>query len=156
MATLIRRLVGLRRDGSGQALVEFAMVTPIFLLIFAGMADFAMLFKSYQTAVNAAREGARIAVLPGYEVGSFASTKTRARDYMVAGGLACSGCVFVDSPFDVPLGGGVVAAGVRVRVRYTYNFLFIGRIVGLINGTFRSSLPFEVSSTMRNEVQSSS
>jgi hypothetical protein len=49
-----------------------------------------------------------------------------------------------------------MAQGVRVRVRYTYTFLFIGRIVGLINGTFQSNLPFEVSSTMRNEVQSSS
>jgi len=132
------------------------MVTPVFLLIFAGMADFALLFKSYQTSLNAAREGARIAVLPGYDVGGFASTKQRAADYMVAGGLVCGGCVFVDSPFDVSLGGGVVARGVRVRVRYTYDFLFIGRVVGLINGTFQSNLPFEVSSTMRNEVQSSS
>jgi len=42
-----------------------------------------------------------------------------------------------------------------VRVRYTYNFLFIGKIVGLIQGTFRSNLPFEVNAVMRNEVQSS-
>ena len=152
MATLIRHL---RRSDSGQALVEFAMVTPLFLLIFAGMSDFALLFKSYQTALNAAREGARIAVLQGYDAGAYAQPKLRARDYMVAGGLACSGCVFVDAPVNVDLGGGKTAKGVRVRVQHTYNFLFIGRVVGLINGTFRSNLPFEVSSTMRNEVQAS-
>jgi len=131
------------------------MVTPLFLLIFAGMTDFALLFKSYQTALNAAREGARIAVLPGYEAGSYASAKARAAEYMTAGGLVCSGCVLVDSPFSVDIGGGSTANGIRVRVRYTYNFLFIGRVVGLINGSFQSNLPFEVSSTMRKEVQSS-
>jgi len=148
----------LRRFGcgdSGQALVEFAMVVPVFLLLFAGMSDFALLFKSYQSSVNAAREGARIAVLQGYDAGSYAAPKQRAKDYMVAAGLACSSCVNVDSPVNIDLGGGKTAKGVRVRVSYTYNFLFIGRIVGLINGTFRSNLPFEVSATMRNEAQSS-
>jgi hypothetical protein len=155
MASLMGRL---RRAGGekGQALVEFAMVTPLFLLIFAGMSDFALLFKSYQTSLNAAREGARIAVLQGYDADEYAQPKARAADYMEAGGLVCSSCVLVDAPFDVDIGGGKVVQGVRVRVQYTYNFLFIGRVVGLINGTFRSDLPFEVSSTMRNEVQSSS
>lgn len=150
MAALIRRF---RRSESGQALVEFAMVTPLFLLMFAGMSDFALLFKSYQTSLNAAREGARIAVLQGYDDDDYARPKERAADYMVAGGLTCSGCVEVDAPFDVDLGGGVTAEGVRVRVEYTYQFLFIGRVIGLLNGTFRSDLPYEVSSTMRNEVQ---
>jgi Flp pilus assembly protein TadG len=153
MATLIRRVAVLRRECSGQALVEFAMVMPIFLLIFAGMADFALLFKSYQTSLNAAREGARIAVLQGYDKDTYAVPKQRAKDYMVAGGLACTDCVEVDAPVNITL-GAAVAKGVTVRVNYTYNFLFMGRVVGLISGTFRSDLPFEVSSTMRNEVQS--
>jgi len=155
MAALMRRLRRLGRGDSGQALVEFAMVTPLFLLIFAGMADFALLFKSYQTSLNAAREGARIAVLEGYDAGSFAAPKQRAADYMTAAGLTCSSCVFVDSAVPIPIGGGKSIKGVRVRVKYTYNFLFIGKVVGLINGTFRSNLPFEVSATMRNEIQAS-
>ena len=155
MAALIRRLRSFAKEHHGQALVEFAMVTPLFLFIFAGMADFALLFKSYQVSLNAAREGARIAVLPGYDAGGYAATKQRAADYMVAGGLTCSSCVFVDAPFNVPLGGGVTAKGVRVRVQHTYTFLFVGRIVGLLNGTFVSSLPFEVNAVMRAEIQTS-
>jgi hypothetical protein len=151
MAILIRWL---RRVDSGQALVEFAMVLPVFLLIFAGMSDFALLFKSYQVSLNAAREGARIAVLAGYDANSFAEPKARAAAYMAAGGLTCSGCVLVDSPFNIDLGGGKIVKGVRVRVNYTYNFLFIGRVVGLISGTFRSNLPFTVNSIMRTEIQS--
>jgi len=151
----MRRMRRNGRGDSGQALVEFAMVLPVFLLVFAGMADFAMLFKSYQTSLNAAREGARIAVLQGYDANSYLATKTRAAAYMTTSGLACSSCVFVDPSINVDIGGGKTIKGVRVRVRYTYNFLFIGRIVGLINGTFRSNLPFEVSSTMRYEAQPS-
>ena len=151
----MRRMRRFGRGDSGQALVEFAMVLPVFLLLFAGMSDFALLFKSYQTSLNAAREGARIAVLQGYDAGSFAAPKTRAANYMTAGGLTCSSCVFVDSPFPVDIGGGKSVQGVRVRVRYTYNFLFIGRIVGLINGTFRPNLAFEVNAVMRNEIQAS-
>jgi hypothetical protein len=157
MATLMRRNRSFGRGDSGQALVEFAMVLPVFLLVFAGMADFAMLFKSYQTAQNAAREGARIAVLQGYDANSYAQPIARAKSYMTASGLACaSGCVFVDPLVNVPVGPTTNIKGVRVRVRYTYNFLFIGRIVGLINGTFRSNLPFETSATMRYETLPSS
>jgi Flp pilus assembly protein TadG len=154
MAALIRPARAGRSD-SGQALVEFAMVMPVFLLIFAGMADFAFLFKSYQTSVNAAREGARLAVLQGYDANAYAAPKTRAANYMTAGGLTCSSCVLVDS-VPVTIAVGKTVQGVRVRVSYTYNFMFIGRIVGLINGTFRSNLPFTVSATMRSEVQPSS
>ena len=151
----MRRMRRFGRGDSGQALVEFAMVLPVFLLVFAGMSDFAMLFKSYQTSLNAAREGARIAVLQGYDANSYAQPKARAASYMTTSGLACSSCVFVDPSIDVPIGGGKTIKGVRVRVQYTYNFLFIGRIVGLIRGTFRSNLPFEVSATMRYEAQPS-
>lgn len=153
MAALIRRF---RLEGSGQAIVEFAMVLPVFLLIFAGMADFALLFKSYQTSLNAAREGARMAVLPGYEdEGDYTVPKQRAADYMIAGGLTCTDCVDVNA-VDVTLASGGPAQGVEVRVSYTYEFLFIGRIIGLLNGTFQSNLPYEVTTIMRAEVQSSS
>ncbi len=148
----MRRVLRFRRGTRGQALIEFALVTPVFLLVFASMADFALLFKSYQVALNAAREGARLAVLQGYDANSYQIPKQRASDYMTAAGLTCSGCVAATA-VSVPLSGGGTAGGVRVQVSYTYNFLFIGRVVGLINGTFRSNLPFSVTATMRNEIQ---
>ena len=50
----------------GQALVEFAMVLPVFFLIVAGMFDFGLGIYSDLTLVNAAREGARLgAIEPG-------------------------------------------------------------------------------------------
>jgi Flp pilus assembly protein TadG len=43
----------------GQALVEFALVVPLFLLLIAGMIDFGLGLNASITVTNAAREGAR-------------------------------------------------------------------------------------------------
>ncbi|MGZ9275616.1 MAG: TadE/TadG family type IV pilus assembly protein [Candidatus Limnocylindrales bacterium] len=47
-----------RRHSRGQSLVEFALVVPILLLIFAGIADFGRAFYAYVAVENAAKEGA--------------------------------------------------------------------------------------------------
>ena len=44
----------------GQALVEFALVLPLFLLLLAGMVDFGLGLNASITVTNAAREGARL------------------------------------------------------------------------------------------------
>ncbi len=47
------------RTGSvGQSLAEFALVTPILLLVFAGAADFGRAYYAYVAIENAAKEGA--------------------------------------------------------------------------------------------------
>jgi Flp pilus assembly protein TadG len=51
------------RRGSGQSLVEFALVVPLFLLLVAGMVDFGLALYSNITTINAAREGARLSVI---------------------------------------------------------------------------------------------
>ena len=50
-----------RRENSrsGQALVEFALVVPILLLILLGIVDFARAWNVYEVLTDAAREGAR-------------------------------------------------------------------------------------------------
>jgi Flp pilus assembly protein TadG len=45
----------------GQAMVEMALITPIFLLLVLGLIDFAGAFHARITITNAAREGARLA-----------------------------------------------------------------------------------------------
>jgi len=46
------------RGGLGQALVEFALVAPIMLLIFAGLVQFAFIFERQIGIENAVRDGA--------------------------------------------------------------------------------------------------
>jgi Flp pilus assembly protein TadG len=47
----------------GQALVEFAMVLPIFLLVLSAVCDFGFLLFQRMSVINAAREGARAAIM---------------------------------------------------------------------------------------------
>ncbi|MBF8300642.1 MAG: Pilus assembly protein TadE, partial [Acidobacteria bacterium] len=44
-------------------LLEVAITMPVLLLIGAGIFEFGRAYRTWQTLVNAAREGARVAVL---------------------------------------------------------------------------------------------
>jgi hypothetical protein len=54
-----------RRPARGQALVEFAMVAPIFFLLVFGIIEGGRFILYYQTLNNATREGARYAIVHG-------------------------------------------------------------------------------------------
>lgn len=56
-----------RERHKGQALVEFALVIPLFLLLLVGLFDLGRAVFSYNTLTNAAREGARIAIVNQYK-----------------------------------------------------------------------------------------
>ena len=49
------------KEESGQAIVEFALVLPLFLLLVMGIIDFGWLFYNYIAVENSARNAARIA-----------------------------------------------------------------------------------------------
>ena len=51
------------RDRRGQSMVEFALVLPIFVLILVGIFDFGRAIYAFNTISNAAREGARLAIV---------------------------------------------------------------------------------------------
>jgi hypothetical protein len=55
------------RKGRGQAMVEFALVIPIFLLLLVGLFDLGRAVFAFNTLTNAAREGARMAIVNQYE-----------------------------------------------------------------------------------------
>ncbi len=53
----------LEADDSGQALAEFALIMPILFLLLAGIIGFGRAWNIQQVVVDAAREGARVAVV---------------------------------------------------------------------------------------------
>ena len=53
----------MKKREDGQAMVEFALILPIFLLILCGIIDFGWLFYNQLSLNNACREGARYAVV---------------------------------------------------------------------------------------------
>lgn len=59
----------LRRRGSrGQALVEFALILPIFILLLVGLFDVGRAIYAYNTVSNATREALREAIVHQDEV----------------------------------------------------------------------------------------
>ena len=49
--------------GRGQTLVEFALVLPVFILVLVSLFDLGRGVFAYNTLTNAAREGARLAIV---------------------------------------------------------------------------------------------
>lgn len=71
------RLRGFSRGQSGGVLVEFAMVIPLFLLLFFGLIDFARIGFSYVMANKATERAVRIAVVRGSACGPLAVANQR-------------------------------------------------------------------------------
>lgn len=53
----------IHRRARGQGLVEFALVLPIFLILLMGVFDLGRAVFAYNSVTNAAREGARLAIV---------------------------------------------------------------------------------------------
>lgn len=59
-----------RRDDGGQALVEFALVLPVLLMLIVGLFDVARAVQAENTLAFAAREAARYAIVHGSDAAS--------------------------------------------------------------------------------------
>lgn len=59
MSKLVRKLQGLFRRDDGTQMIEFAIVFPVLLLLFAGTTELGRLFYTYTTLAKATRGGAR-------------------------------------------------------------------------------------------------
>lgn len=134
----------------GSQLIEFALVFPMLLLVMLGIIDFGFLFQRYEVLTNAAREGARVAVLPGY---STTDVQTRVSQYLVAGGLTTTITPPAVSAATSSIGGSCMTL-TTVTVIYPHTFLFLGPIVGLMGGSGFTSKTLQATATMRNEVTS--
>jgi hypothetical protein len=148
---LLRRLVPSER---GAELIEFALVLPMLLLLVLGIVDFGFLFQRLEVVTNAAREGARIAVLPSY---SAYDIRLRVNTYLTEGGVPVSPGNPIINVYDVPvpLGpGATVVDAYQVQVTYFHSYLFLSGLSRLFGGSF-STVPLKAVSTMRIEGGSS-
>jgi len=72
------------KNERGQALLETAMTLPLLLLVSVSIFEFGRAYQTWQVLTNAAREGARVAVLPNATV---SDAQTRVSAYMTSGQL---------------------------------------------------------------------
>jgi Flp pilus assembly protein TadG len=148
--TLLRRF---RQNERGAELVEFALVLPLLLAMLAGIVDFGRMFQRLEVTTNAAREGARLATLPGY---SPTDVQNRVRAYMDQGIRVGAGAQTTATRTFVniaPGGGGAQFQAAQVVVNYTDSYLILGPIVTLIGGNAADfgTVTLSATSTMRME-----
>ena len=144
----------IRRVGSesGAVLIEFALVFPLLLLVTLGIVDFGLLFQRYEVLTNAAREGARVAVLPGY---SSADVEDRVEQYLQATSLSgTTVTTTVAAPATVDLGASCITV-IAVTVSFDHDFAFVGGIMSYF-GSSMATKTLTATSTMRSETAAAS
>jgi Flp pilus assembly protein TadG len=137
----------------GAALLEAAITIPMLLLVAVGIFEFGRAFQTWQILTNAAREGARIAVLPDPTPGV---VETRVRDYMIAGqlGEASTASIDVDRSSSMTVNGAAVSASV-VRIEYPFDFIILGPFAQLVSPdtAVGGAMTMTAQALMRNETQ---
>jgi Flp pilus assembly protein TadG len=142
----VTRFLTRARDGwkseQGVALVEFALVLPLLLLLLLGMLDFGRAFNYWIDGTHLANEGARWAVVnknPG--LGTLQEYIQQQADTPE---LRDGGTASVPTPLEVcvtfPSGSANVGDPVHVTASFTFNWLpFIGDRIGVTSTTVTGS-----------------
>ena len=141
------------RSERGAAMIEAAMTLPLLLFICIGIIEFGRLYQTWQVMTNAAREGARIAVLPTPVTGG---PEARVRQYLQSGSLKSDSSVGVAvTPVTVDIGSAGTASGSKVTVTYPFTFIVLQPIAQLVvsGSTVGAPITLTSSATMRNESQ---
>ena len=144
-----------RRPRPGQALVEFALVLPVFLLIVFGVLDAGRLIVTYNTVSNAARNAARVAIVNQSTAGTSTCDTTSPTAWSVGCAVA-SGVGATILPADVtvtyrdPTDTGPCAsmaigciAVVTVSGQWRPITPIIGQILGPMSVSSTSKIPVE-------------
>ena len=142
-----------RTSGSrGQSLVEFALVAPFVILMIFALFDFGRAIYAYNAVSNAAREGARIAIVDqGPASGGVSLAAQEAADQATALGLDPSDSNEIRVTYRLPdlsancptpPSFGCVA---EVRVQYAFKAItpMIDGIVGPITLSSTTQIPVE-------------
>jgi Flp pilus assembly protein TadG len=134
----------------GTALLEVAFILPLVLLISVGIFEFGRAYEAMQVLTNAAREGARIAILTGQPPGA---VEARVRNYLTAGGLTGSSAGVVVTATNIDLGGGATTPGSKVTVTYPFSFIVIQPVANLVvrSSAILQSFTMTAVAEMRNE-----
>ena len=135
----------MRRHGSsGQALAELAIALPVLLLMLVGIFEFARAYQIQQVVVNAAREGARQAVLQGVDADS---ATIIVNTYLTSGAIN-NGVVTVTDTNNT-------GDPTTVRVSVPYTFALIGPLIRLATSGSGPPGPGDINltsqATMRHE-----
>jgi Flp pilus assembly protein TadG len=133
-----------RREG-GMAMVEMVIILPLLFMVLFAIVEFAVLFGRWQTLSNAAREGARTAVV--FRSGCDAATveaevRQTVKDYAASLGMSLG-------DGDIAITGACGASTTSTTVIATFQHDF--RVLPNFSESVSSTINLVGSSAMRNE-----
>jgi Flp pilus assembly protein TadG len=135
----------------GTALIETALTLPVILLVSVGIFEFGRAYQMVHVLTNAAREGARVAVLPG---STSDNVKARVVAYLESGQVPdpSTASVVVDPNVSISYGTGT-ATGSQVTVNYPFSFVVLNPVARLVVQGSETGAPITMaaSAVMRNE-----
>ena len=132
----------------GAALLETAITLPLVLLVTVSIFEFGRAYQTWQVLTNAAREGARVAVIAG---NTDTQVTTAVRSYMQNGQLPKHASATVSLNRNVPFGSTTASA---VTVTYPFQFTVLNPVIRLVKAgstTGQGTTNMVASATMRNE-----
>ena len=142
----------------GAAMVEFAIVFPLFLVLVFGSIEYGLVLFDQAVITNASREGARSSIalkvpkLTGTEIETI--VLNYATDHLISLGGSSTPTVTI-TPTPSPLSGpitDIAGTTITVKVDYTYNFLVFTNLLNLISfGAIDDFLNLSATTTMNNE-----
>ena len=138
------------KSARGTALLETAFVLPLVLLISIAIFEFGRAYETMQVLTNAAREGARVAILPGQPADA---VQTRVKNYMALGGLDGATASISVITTQISIGGTATAPGSKVTVNYPFSFMVLQPVARLVvqSSTLGSAFTMSAVAEMRNE-----
>lgn len=133
------------RPRRGQALVEFALVLPLLMLVLFGIVEFGRAWNAKQVLTDAAREGARLAVVGDPTITLTSQVDTRVKEKIARGGFDTTQ-VTVAYPDGFKTGTGNITS---VEVSMPYRFVVIQQLANLV--TNNGVITLRTTARMRNE-----
>jgi Flp pilus assembly protein TadG len=131
-----------RLDERGQALAEFALVLPVLLLLIAGIIEFGRAWNMNQVVTDAAREGARYAVVADGKI-TLDSVEQNVKSRLALGAVdTASAVVDITGPFHA-------AGQMTVSVSAQYRMRFVGALMHWLTGS--EDITIDTQATMRSE-----
>jgi Flp pilus assembly protein TadG len=141
---MVKRL----RNERGAALLETAVTLPLVLLVTVSIFEFGRAYQTWQVMTNAAREGARIAVIAGT---SDTQVTDAVRTYMKNGQLPSYASATVSVNRNVPFGATTAST---ITVTYPFQFTVLNPVMRLVNKSATAgsgTTNMTSSASMRNE-----
>jgi Flp pilus assembly protein TadG len=142
---LLKRFCG----DSGAEFVEFALAFPLLLLVTLGIMDFGILLQQYQVITAAAREGARVGILPNYTT---ANAEARALAYINASIISMGATTPAPTAAVNPATavGANCMSTITVTTTFPHTYVFVGGIMNYF-GTGLGTKTLTATATMRTE-----